>query len=63
MPGIEDLAADAFAKREFVKMLEMMNAPINYEARKKAFIGLELARVEAGRAERALRALNPYQSP
>ena len=62
MPGIADLAATAFEKRERVKMLEMMNTPIEYEARKKAFIELELARAEANQAEAALRSLNPYQT-
>jgi hypothetical protein len=62
MPGIVDLAAEAFDKRERVKMLEMMNTPVEYEARKKAFIDLAVARQEALQAEEALRALNPYQT-
>lgn len=62
MSGIADLAATAFEKRERVKMLEMMNTPVEYEARKKAFIELQLARHEALQAEEALRALNPYQT-
>lgn len=62
MPGIADLAATAFEKRERVKMLEMMNTPLEYEARKKAFIELALARNAALQAEEALRALNPYQT-
>ena len=62
MPGVADLAAEAFDKRERVRMLEMMNTPIEYEARKKAFIQLELARVEARQAEEALRSLNPYHA-
>lgn len=62
MPGIADLAATAFDKHERVKMLEMMNTPVEYEARKKAFIELALAREEARKAEEALRSLNPYQT-
>jgi hypothetical protein len=61
MPGVEDLAAQAFEKRERVRMLEMMNTPVDYDERKKAFIQLELARNEANQAENALRSLNPYQ--
>lgn len=60
--GIAGLAATAFEKRERVKMLEMMNTPVEYEARKKAMVELELARHEANQAEAALRALNPYQN-
>jgi len=62
MAGVADLASDAFDKRERVRMLEMMNSPVEYEARKKAFIELELARVAANQAEAALRMLNPYQA-
>lgn len=62
MPGVADFAAEAFEKRERVRMLEMMNTPIDYEERKKAMIALELARYEANQAEAALRSLNPYQS-
>ncbi len=62
MPGVADLAATAFEKRERVKMLEMMNTPTDYEERKKAFIDLALARVAAEQAERALRDLNPFQT-
>ena len=60
--GIMGLAAQAFEARERVRMLEMMNTPIGYEERKKAFINLQLARVEANRADEALRTLNPYQT-
>jgi hypothetical protein len=62
MPGVADLAAEAFDKRERVRMLEMMNTPTEYEARKKAFIELALARNDASKAEEALRSLNPYQT-
>jgi len=55
MPGIADFAAQAFEKRERVRILEMMNTPIDYEERKKAFIELALARSEANQAEEALR--------
>jgi hypothetical protein len=61
MPGVVDLAAEAFEKRERVRILEMINIPVDYEARKKAMIDLELARQEANAAEAALRSLNPYQ--
>jgi superfamily II DNA or RNA helicase len=60
--GIMGLAATAFEKRERVRMLEMMNTPIDYEERKQAFIDLQLARYEANQAEAALRMLNPYGS-
>ena len=60
--GIAGLAAQAFEKRERVRMLEMMNTPVDYDDRKKAMIELELARHEANQSEMALRALNPYQS-
>jgi len=62
MPGVADLAAEAFEKRERVKMLEMMNTPTDYEERKKAFVELALARVAAEQADRALRSLNPFQT-
>lgn len=60
--GIASLAEIAFEKRERVRMLEMMNTPVEYEDRKKAMVELELARHEANQAEAALRALNPYQT-
>ncbi len=61
MPGVADLAAEAFEKRERVRMLEMMNTPIDYAERKKAYIELQLARADAVVAETALRSLSPYQ--
>ena len=54
-----ELAAKTFEKRERVRMLEIMNTPIDYEERKKAFIELEVAKHEAAQAESALRALKP----
>ena len=63
MPGIADLAATAFEKRERVKMLGMMDTPTDYMARKAAMIELEVARYEANQAEAALRSLNPYAVP
>lgn len=59
MFGLCDLAASAFEKRERVRILEMMNTPIEYEERKKARVELELARHDANVAEEALRHLNP----
>jgi len=44
---IKKLAAETFKKQEYVRMLEMMNTPIDYEERKQAFIELQLARYEA----------------
>ena len=60
-PGIAGLAARAFEANERVRMLEIMNMPLDYEARKRAMIDLELARYEANQAQGALRALNPYR--
>ena len=51
---IKELAAQAFEKQEHVRMLEMMNTPIDYEERKKAFIALTVARYEAEQAKAAL---------
>ena len=62
MPGIAELAAEAFDKREYVRALEMANVPVTYKQRKQAFIDLELARAEANAAEKALRSLNPSQT-
>lgn len=50
MSTIEMLAADAFEKAERVRMLEMMNVPLDYEERKKAFIDLAKARQLAAEA-------------
>ena len=55
MQLITDLATRAFEQRERVKMLEMMNVPVDYEERRKAFVELEIARREAIRAENDLR--------
>lgn len=52
----EELAEDAFAKSERVKMLAMMNTPTDYDARKKAFVEMSLAREEANKAEARLHA-------
>lgn len=62
MPGIVELAAEAFDRRERVRLLEMSNMPIDYDERKKAFIELELAIAAANEAEAALCALNPHQT-
>lgn len=48
MTKLAELAAEAFEKRERVKILEMMNTPQDYDARKAAFIQLAEAR-EASR--------------
>lgn len=47
MTKIAELAAEAFEKRERVKMLEMLNMPQDYDARKAAFIQLAEAREAA----------------
>lgn len=52
---VAELAEDAFVKRERVQMLEMMNTPVEYNDRKKAFIELSEARAAWVQAERALR--------
>jgi hypothetical protein len=49
--AIEDLARDAFDKAERVRMLLMMNTPIDYESRKKAFVELAVARVVSWEAD------------
>lgn len=49
-----ELAAIAFERAERVRMLEMMNTPVDYEARKKAFIELAEAREAHQTALRAL---------
>lgn len=51
MSDIAKLAADAFEKQERVKMLEMMNTPIDYDERKKAFIELAEAQAAAREAQ------------
>jgi hypothetical protein len=48
--GPAKLAAKWFEKNERIKILEMSNMPTDYEARKQAFIELELARAEAEKA-------------
>lgn len=59
MSEIADLAAEAFAKREYVKMLAISNVPADYEAAKKQAVEYEVAKYEAMKAEAALRDLNP----
>ncbi len=51
---IKELAADAFEKQEYVRMLETMNTPYDYSARKAAFIQLAEARASAGAAKKKL---------
>lgn len=55
---IAGLAAQAFEKRERLRMLEMMNTPTDYEERKKAFVELALARDEANKADEILRSVS-----
>jgi hypothetical protein len=54
---IEELATDAFEKSEHVRNLEMMNTPIDYDARKKAFVELAVAQAEARGANMRLLAV------
>lgn len=57
---IAEMAEDAFLKAEHAKALSMMNTPINFEERKKAFIALAIAREAANKAQAALdSATNP----
>ncbi len=51
---IKELAADAFEKQERVRMLEMMSTPIDYEARKAAFVQLAEACASAEAAKKKL---------
>ncbi len=51
---LEEAIEDAFNKAEKVRMLEMMNTPIGYEERKKAFAQLIIARRDANEAEQKL---------
>lgn len=51
---IEELAEDAFVKRERVIGLSMVNTPTDFEERKKAFVALAVARKAAWRAQLAL---------
>lgn len=48
---IKELAAKAFDARQTVKMLELMNIPLDYLEAKKAFIELSEARLAANKAE------------
>ena len=54
MSAIAILAADAFAKAERVRILEMLNLPMDYVERKKAFVELAKARHEADEARSRL---------
>jgi hypothetical protein len=54
MSTIEELAEDAFIKQERVDNLMMMNTPVGFEDRKKAFIALAKARAEASEAKQKL---------
>jgi hypothetical protein len=50
MSKLAELATKWFERNERVRILEMSNMPTDYEARKQAFIELELARAEAEKA-------------
>lgn len=52
--SIAELAADAFAKHERCRMLAIMNTPVDYEERKKAFVEMAEAQAAAIRAQAAL---------
>ena len=52
--SFEELAEDAFAKAERVRLLQLMNTPTDYDDRKKAFVQLAVARHAAAEAEQAL---------
>jgi len=60
---IEEAATDAFMKAEYVKNLSMMNTPIDYEERKKAYVALALARAEAAEAEHRLLEMSKPPKP
>jgi hypothetical protein len=51
---VAELAEDAFLKHEYLQAQMMMNTPIDFEARKKAFVDLALAREAANKAQAAL---------
>jgi hypothetical protein len=55
MNTIEELAKDAFQKREYVNALGMANTPIDYLERQKAFIELAKAQEAARIAELKLK--------
>lgn len=61
MTKLAELAAEAFEKWERVRMLEMMNTPQDYDARKAAFIQLAEARESARLAD--LRLSGSGQTP
>jgi hypothetical protein len=51
---IEELAEDAFLKNEYLQAQMMMNTPVDYDLRKKAFINLAKAKQAANEAQKAL---------
>lgn len=51
---IEELAEDAFLKQEHLQAQMAMNTPTDFEARKKAFVDLAVARKAASDARAAL---------
>ena len=51
---VAKLAGEAFDKAERLRMLSMMNTPIDYEGRRKAAIEMALARQDSNRASAAL---------
>jgi hypothetical protein len=61
---VAELAEDAFLKAEYVKALGMMNTPVEFEERKKAFVQMEVARASANHAASALwKAQQPVAKP
>jgi len=50
----EELAEDAFLKEEHYQAHRMMNAPTDFEERKKAFVAMAKAREAAALARAAL---------
>jgi hypothetical protein len=59
---VEELAEDAFVKSEHVKALAMMNTPTDYDARKKAFVEMSVARAAANKAEALLHAAMDHRA-
>lgn len=53
---VEELAEDAFLKSERLRALEIMGTPTDFDERKKAFIELARARVDANDATAKLEA-------
>jgi hypothetical protein len=63
MTKIEELADQLFKKQERLRMLGMMNTPVDYEQRKKSFIALKVAEYELQQAELAMKSLPSLMAP